>query len=139
MDLLQHFLSREVHHRFSWGDRDCITMPADWVREICGHDPMADLRGRYNSFASCERLTGFSTDPMWVILPRMVGLDAVDLADIGRGDIGLVLLPFGGVLRPHGAIALGSGQWAMRGLSGVSVCQPSKVAAAWRVGLVPRE
>lgn len=139
MDRLQHFASRETQCRFAWGDRDCITFPADWVVEICGYDPMADLRGRYDSLATCQRLTGFLIDPLRVVAPRMEGLAEIVSSAVARGDVGVVLMPFGGVLQPHGAIALGGGQWIMRGLAGVIVCQPPKIAAAWRVGMVPRE
>lgn len=137
MDTLQHFVSRQLRQAFAWGLDDCVTMPADWVAEIAGFDPMFDLRGRYDSLAGCQRLTGFLTDPLRMIAPRMAGADPVPPAQAARGDVGVILLALGGAVQPHGGICLGDGAWVVRGQGGVTVGHPAKVLAAWRIGLVP--
>jgi hypothetical protein len=132
MDALQHFASRQMKVRFVWGVNDCITMPADWVDEVAGFDPMLDLRGRYDSAASCQRMTGFLTDPLRLIEPRMSPFAKVALSEVARGDVGVVLSTFAGAMQPHGAVHLGDGLWLARGLSGISAVPVYKILAAWR-------
>lgn len=135
MDALQHFASRQVRQAFAWGIDDCMTLPADWVAEVAGFDPMLDLRGRYDSFASCQRVTGFLTAPLAVIGPRMDRLPVIGVADVSRGDVALVMSAAVGGMHAHGAICLGNGQWMARGPAGLTVLQPAKVLTAWRLGL----
>lgn len=139
MDALQHFASRQVRQTFAWGIDDCITLTADWVAEVAGFDPMLDLRGRYDSLASCQRMTGFLTNPLAVIAPRMAPLATVPIGDARRGDVGLVMSPGLGGMQAHGAICLGQRQWMARGVVGLTVLAPEKGLAVWRVGLPRRE
>lgn len=133
MDLLQHFASRQVRQVFAWGIDDCVTLPADWVAEISGFDPMLDLRGRYDSLASCQRITGFLTNPLGVIAPRMNRFAVVAAQDVQRGDVAAVMSAMAGGVHAHGAICLGDGQWMARGAAGLTVLQPIKVLAAWHI------
>lgn len=133
-DPLSYFLSLQMRVAFAWGECDCILQPADWVRVVTGTDPAADLRGRYHNAATCQRLTGFLTDPMPVIAPRLAFLPRGE-GDPARGDVGLVLRLMAGACTPHGAIYLGEGKWAVKDMDGSTFIEPHKVAAFWRVGL----
>lgn len=139
MDNLQYFVSGQMAVRFCWGVDDCITLAADWVRHVMGFDPMQDLRGRYDSLISCERVTGFLTDPLRLVADRMGGCAVVDPGDQQRGDVGLVLSPMAGGMHAHGAIYLGKGLWVARALTGITTMTPHKVLRGWRVGMPQRE
>lgn len=41
-----------------WGTLDCATFAAGAVEAVCGEDPMADLRGRYEAKTGAFRLLG---------------------------------------------------------------------------------
>lgn len=132
-DRLQHFESRQMRLDFEWGVTDCMTLPADWIVETCGFDPMANLRGRYDSAARCQRLTGFFTDPVAAMGHR---LDALARAETpARGDVGIVLQAGHRV----GAIHLGGRTWLARAPAGLTVFEPGKVLVAWSVGIALRE
>lgn len=138
MDALQYFASRQMRLRFDWGQHDCVTLPADWVEALTGHDPMADLRGRYHSLASCQRLTRFLTDPVAAIGDRLGHLPQTSAAALQRGDVGIVLTLAGGEQRFHGGICLGAGKWLLRDLAGVAMITPRKVIAGWSTGFAAR-
>jgi hypothetical protein len=119
---------------FQWGERDCITLVADYVRLRTGQDPAADLRLTYSTAGECQRVTRFFTDPLGVVAPRMeaAGLSLTETPR--RGDVGVVLLDLGASVHPHGAICLGGGVWAVKTQeSGVLAMAPLKVLAAWGV------
>lgn len=139
MDALHHFASRQVRRAFAWGIDDCVTLSADWVSEVSGFDPMLDLRGRYDSLASCQRVTGFLTNPLVVIGPRMERLPIIQAGDAQRGDVALVVSAIVGGMHAHGAICLGDSKWMARAPAGLTVLHPVKVVAAWRLGQVARE
>lgn len=139
MDELQYFVSGQLAVRFSWGVDDCITLAADWVRRVLEFDPMQDLRGRYDSLSSCERMTGFLTDPLRLVADRMRGCAVVDPGGQQRGDVGLVLSPLAGGMHAHGAIYLGKGLWVARAPKGITTMTPHKVLRVWRVGMRLRE
>ena len=137
MDLLLAWVNRLQAEPFVWGESDCVLIAADWVRQVRGVDPAADLRMTYASAAEAQRVLGWFTDPLAVVGPRMeaAGLARTD-APV-RGDVAVVDLPDArGRLRPHGAILFGRAFWAARGEAGV-VCLSRDVVqmrAAWSVG-----
>lgn len=128
-------LNRWLRVPYQWGENDCITLCADWVLRMRGVDPAADLRLTYGTMGECQRVTGFFTDPMPVIAPRMdrAGLSRTD-APV-PGDVGLLLLPDGrGAARPYGGLCLGK-QWASKMIEGGVLSNvPFKILAAWSVG-----
>ncbi|MBP9047917.1 MAG: hypothetical protein KBF85_06550 [Tabrizicola sp.] len=135
MDRLSLFVSHQLKRRFAWGVDDCVTFPADWLVENGHADPMGDLRGSYATAASCQRATGFFTDPVGAVAGRMAGLLAV--APDGqpeRGDVGVVLFRSHGISQFHGAIHLDDGLWVARDITGLGLVDSAKVLAAWRSG-----
>ncbi len=132
MDPLSHFASLQMRRPFAWGVDDCLTLPADWLVMVTGHDPMADLRGRYDTAASCQRLTGFFHDPDSVVSPRMAAF-AVQEAQPQRGDVALVMTMLGGVARFHGGIFLGQSKWLVRSIQkNIDLIQPDKIIRQWQ-------
>lgn len=135
-DRLSHFASLQMRRPFAWGADDCLTLPADWLAEVTGSDPMADLRGRYDSAAACQRLTGYFHDPVSVVAPRMGRFAAQD-GTVQRGDVGLVMTVLGNAPRFHGAIFLGQSKWLVRSIqTNIDLIQPEKVICAWRPVLI---
>jgi hypothetical protein len=52
MDVALHIAEQP----WKWGESDCCTFACDVFREVYGIDPMADIRGTYNSALSAARL-----------------------------------------------------------------------------------
>lgn len=107
----------------------------------CGYpDPAADLRLAYGSAGECQRLTRFFTDPLAAVRPRYARCGLVDASDPVRGDVGLMIIPQDGQLRPIGGLCLGlidGGMlWAAKSETGVAVIAAPKVLAVWSVGYV---
>jgi hypothetical protein len=131
-DHLSHFASVQMRRPFAWGTDDCLTLPADWLAKVTGLDPMADLRGRYDSAATCQRLTGFFNNPDSVVSPRMAGFAARE-GMAQRGDVGLVMTLLGNVPRFHGAIFLGKTKWLVRSIQqNIDLIEPAKVIRIWQ-------
>lgn len=111
MTLAEYLASVRVR-RWKIGVLDCSVFMADWVREVTGRDPIADVRGRY----STER-------QMWKIVRAEGGFEvacAARLAAVGMretnapkdGDILTVLAPYAErrgkyQVRPVGSICIG--------------------------------
>ncbi len=116
---------------FVWGQSDCMIVLADWVMEVRGVDPAADIRGRYHDEASCEAVTGFMSRPLEVAARRFedVGLGRVGAAQIG--DVALISIGN----QVLGAIWNGAG-WVSKSERGAHAAHPrfTQVLACWGVG-----
>lgn len=135
MNLLLATVNRLQAAPFVWGERDCILTVADWVHLVRGVDPAADLRLTYATAGECQRVTGFFTDPVGVVAPRMSKAGLAVTAMPVRGDVGLLMQVTGPTqARPHGAICLGQGFWAVKSEAGVTAYRPDKIIMAWSVG-----
>lgn len=126
-------MNRWQGSRFDWGICDCVLAVADWVLARTGVDPAADLRLTYRGAGECQRVTGFFTDPLSVIGPRMDRIAPRTDAP-GPGDVGLVLVAVDGVVQPHGAVCLGGGLWGLKVEAGAMTTKRAKVLAAWSIG-----
>ncbi|GGE26559.1 hypothetical protein GCM10011345_35670 [Gemmobacter megaterium] len=127
-------LNRWLALRHAWGSADCITLPADWVLRMRGVDPAEDIRLTYESASEAQRVWRFFSHPLEAVAPRMqrAGL-ALTSAPVA-GDVGVLLLPLDGMLRPHGGLCLGR-DWAVKMADGgVANGPPVKVLGAWGVG-----
>lgn len=134
-------LYAEIHRwatmPFVWGESDCITVLADWVARVHGRDPMENIRGTYDSRASCQRETGFFRDPVGTIdaaLETIGGLPRVD--EPSPGDIAVIrVAEEGGRVSPCGALWLGT-CWACKSQRGAITLRPDMVhgvLAIWGV------
>lgn len=127
-------LNRWLALPHQWGQADCITLPADWVLRWRGVDPAADIRLTYGSAGEAQRAWVFFTRPLEAVSPRMERAGLVPASSPVAGDVGILLLPVDGMLRPHGGLCLGR-QWAVKMVDGaIIVGMPAKVLAAWQVG-----
>lgn len=119
---------------FVWGERDCCTVVADWVAQVRGVDPMADVRLTYATAGECQRVTRFFSDPVgtWERYLAPLGLPRTD-APVA-GDVGILLHVMDGAVRPCGGLCLGGGIWAAKSLDGAIADRPPRVVAAWAVG-----
>lgn len=133
----------------AWGQCDCMLVLGDWVARVRGVDPFAALRGTYDSPLTCERATGFLSDPVPVAARHLqggAGLARVDLFDPADPDAPALLSRLApgdiAVIRrrddprwPMGALWTGR-CWACKGPNGTTTLHPALVQplAAWRVG-----
>ena len=131
MNPVYAYCNRHLSVAHCWGQADCLTFAADWVREMHGVDPAADLRMTYASFGECQRVTGFFTNPLGVVRPRLQALGFAETTRPRQGDVGILLqLVTPSITRPFGAICLGA-QWACLSDQGLTLLIPQKVVAAW--------
>jgi len=118
-----------------WGLDDCMTAVADWCM-ACGHpDPLGDLRMAYDGPVSCERVTGFLSDPMRVGARLFEGNAGLLRGNELRvGDVGIIRR-HDSLRWPLGAIWLGE-CWAGKGPQGTTTLDPSVIESLgfWSVG-----
>jgi hypothetical protein len=79
---------------FVWGRSDCLTFPADAVLAMTGIDPAAEIRGRYRSGSGAARILrrrGFAS----VADAFAATFAEIPVAMAGRGDLGVVPVPYG--------------------------------------------
>ena len=126
-------LNRWLGYTFEWGVRDCCLAPCEWVVERTGKDPAADLRGMYSSAIECQRVTGFFTDPIALLQPRLseIGLDRTDCPS--HGDFGVIRVADGGRMHPMGALYVGDGLWGVLAQQGAAIIPAIEMVAVWRV------
>lgn len=131
-------LYQELHRwavtPFRWGESDCCLIVADWIARVRGADPAAHLRGMYDSAGSCERETGFLSDPVAAVedvLATIGGLDRV--TEPSRGDVAVYQRH--GERWAFGGVWTGT-DWASKGQEGVTFLKPGEVRplAIWALG-----
>lgn len=99
-----------------WGRNDCCTFACDVFAEVYGIDPMADIRGTYDSAITAARLVvqrgGMDTNVRKTL--RDAGLVPCSPRE---GALGVVTDTGG---RKAAAICAGSGLWLARTTNGMS-------------------
>lgn len=136
--IMHHWASQP----FVWGWSDCALGLADWIEAVRGVDPAAHLRGTYSCAQSCQRHTGWFTDPVAVIdgcLATIGGLPRIP--DPVAGDIAVLVLPQDqGRGFPVGGLWLGD-CWGVRCEGGsidnrksMTVGRHTPALATWGVG-----
>ncbi|WP_226628433.1 DUF6950 family protein [Alloyangia pacifica] len=131
---LMQEMNRWNLREFQWGEMDCGTTVADWVWRVKGADPMAHVRGMYDSPASCQKLLGVVTDPVGAYercFATIGGLPRVDAQS--RGDVAVCARY--GERFPIGAIWNGR-QWISKGRDCVTFLDARIVQpfAIWGLG-----
>lgn len=126
---LAAFLRRAAARPFAWGEFDCCLFFADWLVELAGVDPAAELRGRYSTEREMRRLVKAAGGLVRLVDECMAGVGWRQTAAPQRGDIGLVrvgLKAWRGrlVMVPTGAIAVSDELWAIK------TAEPGRVTVA---------
>lgn len=112
---------------FAWGLADCCLWGADVVQAVTGRDPMADLRGSYDTEAAARDVLA-RLGALRHLLSRRVGPRV--RAALGRpGDLGMTLESGRGCVVAHVG-----GCWMGQGPRGLVPVRDDGVLAAWRVG-----
>ena len=116
---------------FVWGETDCMIVLGDWIKRIHNIDPVEDIRGKYDSAMSCQRLTGFFTDPVSVVgkFAEQASLEP-RVGTAQRGDVGVLYHVSEGRMQPVGGLCLGK-NWAIKAPTGATTLVPFQVLAAW--------
>jgi hypothetical protein len=109
--LLADYLASLRKRRWQPGILDCGVFMADWVVQICGADPIADVRGSYSTEREFLRIVrgegGFENS----CASRLTAVGFVETRVPSQGDIMTVLAPYAkrkGKIqrRPTGAICV---------------------------------
>jgi hypothetical protein len=89
-DLLAAYLTEAAARGFVWGENDCVLFGSNWVRRLTGLDPVADLRGSWDSETSAARvIAGQGGELEKLAGERLAGLGFSRVRPIAamRGDI----------------------------------------------------
>lgn len=118
---------------FDWATANCAFVAADWVLRVRGVDPAARWRWTFDDAGSCQRATGFFSDPVSVVDAALAEVHIQRGNDLRAGDVGVLML--WGVARPVVGIWTGIA-WAMKGPDGATTRAPAtvEVLAFWDVG-----
>lgn len=129
MDIAYLEAHRWMGSPFIWSEDDCMVALANYLIRLGYPDIAAKWRGTYDSMWTCNRASGFLTDPVRPLQEgvSMIPLNATETAL--RGDIGVIQVEG---QRPTGALFLGR-NWAIRGERAVHIGPAKIVLAAWEV------
>lgn len=125
-ELLADYIDSRRDMPFEWGENDCCSFAAEWVRIATGRDIYAKWRGRYKGRFGALRFLIVAGSI--INIPESVGLLRIPAGRIRRGDLG-------GVPTVKG-IALGvctGGRIAAPGPTGLEFIRFNRVKHAWRV------
>jgi hypothetical protein len=132
VDDLADYLRREAGRPFAWGDADCVTLVANWVRERRGIDPLAPWRGGYSSDDEAEehiRQYGGGLMRSVSMALRQAGLMPTDQPQ--PSDVAMIALD-----NTQRACAIRTPKgWIVRLRDGLSLFPPAQIRLlrAWRV------
>lgn len=84
---LRLMLARLSQSPFVYGELDCALAVAEWIRDLTGRDPAADLRGAYDDEAGWRRLAreAGGLEALFAAVAARAGLDVVSGAVSGGG------------------------------------------------------
>ena len=110
---------------FGWGSNDCCTLAADWVAEMTGTDPIADIRG-WDDALSAARTIDELGGMREAVTARMG--ESIDWRMAKRGDVVLM------VLDGRDTLAVVMGEYAIApGESGARLVPMGHAVCAWGV------
>lgn len=139
-ELLSNYLAAICRRRWQPGAFDCAVFMADWVRELTGLDPIADVRGTYHTEQQFLRIVRREGGFEAAVGRRLgaVGFCRVGL-DARAGDMAVVLAPYAvrrGRMqsRPTGAIAVDQDRCAVVTSDLGLVIAPLPTRAVYRHG-----
>lgn len=130
-EVIAKHLRRWATSEFEWGRTDCALVLADYVLDAVGKDGAAHLRGRYQGWVGCERVSGFMRRGLTTVVGECASVAGLLPTDEPvRGDIGV--LQFAERVFA-GSLYLGDGRWAVKSTDGLITLNNPKVVAAWAV------
>lgn len=105
---LKEYFEVVLRKRWSPGVWDCSTFMADWVANMCGRDPIEDVRGTYFSEREFQRIVAREGGFIAACHSRLSAVGMTPTTTPGAGDIVAVDAPYsthGDIRRrPTGAI-----------------------------------
>ena len=128
------YIAPAARRPWAWGTDDCCTFAAGWVLERGLPDPMAFIRGSYDTARGALRSIkeGGGMLPLWRRGMADAGIEEATEPD--EGALGVLLLP---LRRPVGmlhTVGLYTGtKWVMRMRSGIHATPDVTVQAVWRL------
>jgi len=108
---LADYLASFRGRRWQPGVFDCGVFMADWVCQVCGRDPIADVRGSYRTEAQFQQILASEGGFLKSCARRMAAVGMRRTRTPHHGDLMVVMAPFdlvGDVIqrRPTGAIGV---------------------------------
>lgn len=108
---LGDYLASFANRRWEPGTLDCGVFMADWVRHLCGRDPIADVRGTYSTTEEFDRIVEGEGGFIRACASRLRAVGFSRTRNHRAGDIAVVQAPFDFVdgkirRRPTGAICV---------------------------------
>lgn len=110
---------------FAWGLNDCCTLAADWVEQMSGADPIADIRGWDDALSAARTIEALGG--MRAAVTQRMG-EPVDWMLAQRGDVVLLTLDRETLGVCMGAFAIAPGA------DGALLVPMDRAECAWRVG-----
>lgn len=92
--LMGDYLASLAGRRWRPGVLDCGVFMADWVFAITGIDPIADVRGRYQTERQFLRIVRAEGGFEQACARRLAGCGFVETLQPAAGDIAMVLAPY---------------------------------------------
>jgi hypothetical protein len=130
MDKLYAHLHRSMAEPFVWGEGDCMLDVANYLLLLTGHDCGKRFRGLYDSAFTCQKASGFLTDPVKPFAECVAEFPLAMTAEPKRGDVGVILVQDGRKAKATGGICLGR-NWAVKAERGLTIGPCIEVLAAW--------
>lgn len=131
MDTLYAHVHKWMATPFIWGESDCMLVLADYLIDLGYADIGDKWRGTYDSALSCQRVSGFLTDPVKPLREGARRLNLTETDNPVRGDIGVITVRHkDGKIKAVGAVCLGR-NWAIKSEQSVLVDKPIQILAAW--------
>jgi hypothetical protein len=124
---LAEYVEARIDSPFAWGTNDCVTFAMDAVQLMTGVDPIASIRGTWDSpLAAVQAMEPFGGTARGVVTAFMG--ESIDPRTARRGDV--VLVENGG--REVTAVCIGS-HAAGPGVEGLLMVPMVDAIAAWEV------
>jgi hypothetical protein len=130
MDSVYRHLHKSLATPFQWSESDCYVDVANYLFERTGYDCATRFRGKYHDALSCQKISGFLTNPIKPLEDCLSEFPLKITTKPERGDIGIVTIMHAGKPSPIGGVFLGK-NWAMKLFNGLSIGEVSGVLKVW--------
>lgn len=125
---LSDYLAAAARRPWEWGEHDCCTFMAGWVISRGHSDPMAFMRGRYDSERSALRRIVSNGGLVELAKTGMASIPKVGIPQ--AGDVGVIERPTADGLNQACAI-YGGERWVTLAAGGIDSA-PAVPLAVWR-------